>query len=61
MCRIAGFPNAAHGRIIVPGLPHHVGNAEFIAGLERILGRRFAKRAPGRKPRSRDDKQIVLF
>jgi putative transposase len=28
-----------------------VGNAEFIAGLERILGRPIARRAPGRKPK----------
>lgn len=27
-----------------------LGNADFIAGLERILGRRIARRAPGRKP-----------
>jgi hypothetical protein len=27
-----------------------VGNAKFIAGLERIPGRPIARRAPGRKP-----------
>lgn len=27
-----------------------LGNADFIAGLERLLGRRIARRAPGRKP-----------
>ncbi len=36
-----------------------LGNTDFIAGLERILGRRLAKRAPGRKPRSADDSQAV--
>ena len=38
-----------------------LGNADFIAGLERILGRPLAKRAPGRKPKARDDKQGRLF
>ena len=28
-----------------------LGNADFIAGLERLLGRPVAKRAPGRKPK----------
>lgn len=28
-----------------------LGNAAFIAGLERVLGRPVARRAPGRKPR----------
>jgi putative transposase len=27
-----------------------LGNADFVAGLERLLGRRIARRAPGRKP-----------
>jgi hypothetical protein len=27
-----------------------LGNADFIAGLERLLGRPVARRAPGRKP-----------
>lgn len=27
-----------------------LGNADFIAGLERLLGRPIARRAPGRKP-----------
>lgn len=35
----------------------HLGNAEFIAGLERILGRPLAKRAPGRKPNAPNDRQ----
>jgi len=34
------------------GTGRPLGNAEFIEGLERILGRRIAKRAPGRKPRA---------
>jgi len=27
-----------------------IGKAEFIAGLEQLLGRKIARRAPGRKP-----------
>ena len=38
-----------------------LGNDEFIAGLERILGRRIARRAPGRTPKSDDDRQIELL
>lgn len=34
------------------GTGRPLGNADFIAGLERILGRPVAKRAPGRKPKS---------
>ena len=37
-----------------------LGNAEFIAGLERLLGWRLSKRAPGRKPRLHDDRQGAL-
>ena len=33
------------------GTGRPVGNADFIRGLERILGRPIAKRAPGRKPK----------
>lgn len=36
------------------------GNADFIAGLGRILGRRIANRASGLKPGSADDRQGVL-
>jgi putative transposase len=43
------------------GTGRPLGNADFIAGLERVLGRRLARRAPGRKPRRRDDRQIVLL
>ena len=38
-----------------------LGNDEFIAGLECILGRRIAKRAPGRKPKAGDDGQTTLL
>ncbi len=37
-----------------------VGNAEFIAGLERLLGRPIARRAPGRKPSGRTMGQLGL-
>jgi putative transposase len=43
------------------GTGRPLGNAEFIAGLERILGRRLAKRAPGRKATIRDSGQGVLL
>jgi putative transposase len=43
------------------GTGRPLGNADFIAGLERILGRRLAKRAPGRKARTTDDGQCVLL
>jgi putative transposase len=36
-------------------------NADFIAGLERILGRPIARRAPGRKPKHADDVQEKLL
>lgn len=48
-----GAPRTAE----VSGRP--LGNAEFIAGLERILARRIAPR--GRKPNSADDRQIKLL
>jgi putative transposase len=37
------------------GTGRPLGNAAFIAGLERILGRRIARRAPGRKPQTPSD------
>ena len=37
------------------------GNAEFIAGLERLLGRPLARRAPGRKPAAAPSDQPALF
>lgn len=37
------------------GIGRPLGNAEFIAGLERILGRPIARRAPGRKPKIKND------
>ena len=38
-----------------------LGNADFIAGLERLLGRRIARRAPGRKPRVVAEEQLELL
>jgi putative transposase len=32
------------------GTGRPIGASDFVAGLERILGRRIARRAPGRKP-----------
>lgn len=43
------------------GTGRPLGNAGFIAGLERILGRSLARRAPGRKPGTRDARQQVLL
>ncbi len=37
------------------GTGRPLGNSDFIAGLERILGRPIARRAPGRKPKVADD------
>ena len=37
------------------------GNAEFVAGLERLLGRPLARRAPGRKPMRAPPDQPTLF
>ena len=36
------------------------GNAEFIAGVERLLGRPIARRAPGRKPATDPAGQLNL-
>lgn len=38
-----------------------LGNADFIAGLERLLGRAIARRAPGRKPAVPDAAQPNLL
>jgi putative transposase len=43
------------------GTGRPLGNAEFIAGLERILGRPLARRAPGRKSRQRTDERATLL
>ncbi len=43
------------------GTGRPLGNADFIAGLERILGRRLARRAPGRKPRAASDNEPTLL
>ena len=43
------------------GTGRPLGNEDFIKGLERLLGRPLARRAPGRKPREeRDDQQKLL-
>lgn len=36
-------------------------NADFVAGLERLLGRPIARRAPGRKSKPKDDAQTRLL
>ena len=39
-----------------------VGTAEFVTGLERVLGRRIARRAPGPAPAAAvSDKQLKLL
>ena len=38
-----------------------LGNADFSAGLERILGRPIARRAPGRKPGREAEGQLALL
>lgn len=38
-----------------------MGNAEFVAGLERVLGRPIARRAPGRKPAAPASDQLALL
>jgi putative transposase len=38
-----------------------LGTKDFIEGLERILGRRNARRAPGRKPKKSPEEQQSLF
>jgi putative transposase len=37
-----------------------LGTADFVADLERLLGRPIARRAPGRKPRGEPDRQAPL-
>jgi putative transposase len=37
-----------------------LGTADFVADLERLLGRPIARRAPGRKPRGEPDRQTSL-
>lgn len=36
-----------------------LGTPDFVAGLERILGRPIARRAPGRKPKQRDQPKLI--
>ncbi len=43
------------------GTGRPLGNADFIAGLERILGRPIARRAPGRKSAMTPDDQLNLL
>lgn len=43
------------------GTGRPLGNAQFIEGLERILGRPIARRAPGRKPKASDDDAPLLL
>ncbi|MGB8365005.1 MAG: hypothetical protein WCE20_10800 [Rhizomicrobium sp.] len=38
-----------------------LGTADFIAGLERILRRPIARRAPGRKPKQQPHDQLKLI
>jgi putative transposase len=45
---------------VAEGSGRPVGNAEFIADLERLLGRPIARRAPGRKPTTAPTRQLHL-
>ena len=38
-----------------------LGTADFIAGLERVLGRPIARRAPGRRPKRKAEVQATLL
>jgi putative transposase len=38
-----------------------LGSADFVNGLERLLGRPIARRAPGRKPAAPRERQQSLF
>ena len=38
-----------------------LGAPEFVDGLEKILGRKIARRAPGRKPTGEDPDQLRLL
>jgi hypothetical protein len=56
----AAFPSGrTAGETEQTGRP--LGTTDFIAGLERILGRPIARRAPGRKPKqhSRDQPELL--
>jgi putative transposase len=46
---------------IAESIGRPLGNPDFVAGLERLLGRRLARRAPGRKPRPRDENTPELW
>ncbi|MBI3675613.1 MAG: transposase [Proteobacteria bacterium] len=43
------------------GTGRPLGTKEFVEGLERVLGRKIARRAPGRKPVQRNDNDVGLF
>lgn len=43
------------------GTGRPLGNEDFIKGLERVLGRPLARRAPGRKPREPNTQQAKLL
>ncbi len=43
------------------GTGRPLGNAQFIEGLKRILGRQIARRAPGRKRKSASNDEPLLL
>jgi putative transposase len=71
LSRVADFasliaPDAADERAFADiraaeGTGRPLGNAQFIEGLERILGRPIARRAPGRKRKSEDRDTPLLL
>jgi len=54
-------------RFVLSGLQHYVicgrpfGTADFVGGLERLLGQLIASSMPGRQPECDDGEQIIFY